>query len=436
MIDAGVRRAEAATAGKAGRSVVPPVQRGGRGWAGTVVPRSGRRSAVTDGAGRDAAFAGDATMLYHEREAQEGRNRLRGSRAPRLQPVPAPPGGDAGAREPGERSLARPGRDMLPDLLASVRAFAIPMRTRFRGITVREGALLRGTGGLGRVLPVRRVRRRASAPAGWPARSRRRRPAGRPRSGTGCRSTRRSRRSARAGARHRRRLGLPDRQGQGGRARRARVGGHGHGSRRSGTRSGPAGKLRVDANGGWDVDAGRADAARAGRVRPGVRRAAVRDARRAGRAAPAGGRAAGRRRVDPPGRGPAAVRAAGAADIVVLKAQPLGGVAAALEIAAACGLPVVVSSAVESSVGLAAGVALAAALPGAGLRLRAGHDGAADRRRDRRARCCPRAAKLPVRAARADPAQLARWEVDPAPWRARMLRRGGVPRARQFPGAR
>ena len=60
---------------------------------------------------------------------------------------------------------------------------------------------------------------------------------------------------------------------------------------------------------------------------------------------------------------PLKVRAAGAADIVVIKAQPLGGVRAALEIAAACGLPAVVSSAVESSVGLAAGIALAAALP-------------------------------------------------------------------------
>ena len=60
---------------------------------------------------------------------------------------------------------------------------------------------------------------------------------------------------------------------------------------------------------------------------------------------------------------PLAVRAAGAADIVVLKVAPLGGVRPALRVAAGCGLPVVVSSAVESSVGLAAGVALAAALP-------------------------------------------------------------------------
>ena len=52
-----------------------------------------------------------------------------------------------------------------------------------------------------------------------------------------------------------------------------------------------------------------------------------------------------------------------AADIVVLKVQPLGGVRRCLEVAEACGLPVVVSSAVETSVGLAAGVALAAALP-------------------------------------------------------------------------
>jgi O-succinylbenzoate synthase len=52
-----------------------------------------------------------------------------------------------------------------------------------------------------------------------------------------------------------------------------------------------------------------------------------------------------------------------AADIVVLKVQPLGGVRACLRVAEACGLPVVVSSAIETSVGIAAGVALAAALP-------------------------------------------------------------------------
>jgi o-succinylbenzoate synthase len=46
-----------------------------------------------------------------------------------------------------------------------------------------------------------------------------------------------------------------------------------------------------------------------------------------------------------------------------VKVQPLGGVRRALEVVDAAGLPAVVSSAVETSIGLAAGVALAAALP-------------------------------------------------------------------------
>ena len=60
---------------------------------------------------------------------------------------------------------------------------------------------------------------------------------------------------------------------------------------------------------------------------------------------------------------PLRVARAGAADVVVLKVAPLGGVRPALDIAAECGLPVVVSSALDTSVGIAAGVALAAALP-------------------------------------------------------------------------
>ena len=60
---------------------------------------------------------------------------------------------------------------------------------------------------------------------------------------------------------------------------------------------------------------------------------------------------------------PLEVAAAGAADILVIKAQPLGGIARALEISAQAGLPVVVSSALESSVGLSMGAHLAAALP-------------------------------------------------------------------------
>lgn len=52
-----------------------------------------------------------------------------------------------------------------------------------------------------------------------------------------------------------------------------------------------------------------------------------------------------------------------AADAIVLKVQPLGGVRACLELAKEIKLPVIVSSAVETSIGIAAGVALAAALP-------------------------------------------------------------------------
>jgi O-succinylbenzoate synthase len=52
-----------------------------------------------------------------------------------------------------------------------------------------------------------------------------------------------------------------------------------------------------------------------------------------------------------------------AADVVVVKVAPLGGVSRALEVVAACGLPAVVSSALDTSVGIGAGVALAAALP-------------------------------------------------------------------------
>ena len=58
------------------------------------------------------------------------------------------------------------------------------------------------------------------------------------------------------------------------------------------------------------------------------------------------------------------VRAAqmGAVDVVVVKVQPIGGVGLALEVCRAANVPVVVSGAMDSSVGLAAPLALAAAL--------------------------------------------------------------------------
>ena len=51
------------------------------------------------------------------------------------------------------------------------------------------------------------------------------------------------------------------------------------------------------------------------------------------------------------------------ADIAILKAAPMGGVANALQVAQQLDMPIVISSALESSIGMRAGLALAAAVP-------------------------------------------------------------------------
>jgi O-succinylbenzoate synthase len=128
---------------------------------------------------------------------------------------------------------------------------------------------------------------------------------------------------------------------------------------------GPGGRVRVDANGGWDVDAA-------------VRMTRALDIAAAGLeyveqpCRTIDELAVVRRKVDVPiaadesirrVEDPLLVARAEAADIAVLKVQPLGGVRACLDIAEQIGLPVVVSSALETSIGIAAGIALAAALP-------------------------------------------------------------------------
>ena len=60
---------------------------------------------------------------------------------------------------------------------------------------------------------------------------------------------------------------------------------------------------------------------------------------------------------------PLKVAVAGAADVAVIKCTPLGGVRRSMHVAEVAGLPCVVSSALETSVGLAAQLALAGALP-------------------------------------------------------------------------
>jgi o-succinylbenzoate synthase len=59
---------------------------------------------------------------------------------------------------------------------------------------------------------------------------------------------------------------------------------------------------------------------------------------------------------------PLAAETAAAADILVLKSAPLGGIAQALEVAASSKLPIVPSSAMQSSIGLAAELHFAASL--------------------------------------------------------------------------
>jgi O-succinylbenzoate synthase len=60
---------------------------------------------------------------------------------------------------------------------------------------------------------------------------------------------------------------------------------------------------------------------------------------------------------------PLLVRDRNAADVIVVKAAPLGGISRAIDLVEQVGLPAVVSSALETSVGLAMGAYLAAVLP-------------------------------------------------------------------------
>jgi O-succinylbenzoate synthase len=308
---------------------------------------------------------------------------------------------------------------LVPELLPTLRAFAIPMPTRFRGTTLREGALLRGPDGWGEFSPFPDYGPREcarwlacaleAAVYGWPEPVRHSVPvnvtvpavgpdhAHAIVTGSGCRTAK-------------------VKVAEPGQPPAADV------ERVEAVRDaiGASGRVRVDANGGWGVD-------EAARMLRSLARFGLEYAEQP--CATLDELAELRKRVDVPlaadesirrAEDPMKVRAAGAADIVVLKAQPLGGVRPALEIAAACGLPVVVSSAVETSVGLAAGVALAAALPAldhacglATMSLLSGDVTAAP--------LAESGGELPVRAAEVDEAALARFEVDPQRWRERIL---------------
>lgn len=122
--------------------------------------------------------------------------------------------------------------------------------------------------------------------------------------------------------------------------------------------------VRVDANGGWSVE--QAVEAAAALTADGPLEYLEQPCATVGELAEL------RLRVDVPiaadesirkAEDPLAVVRAGAADIAVLKVAPLGGISAMLAIADQIDVPVVVSSALDSAVGIGTGLTAAAALP-------------------------------------------------------------------------
>ncbi|WP_026422978.1 o-succinylbenzoate synthase [Actinokineospora inagensis] len=244
------------------------------------------------------------------------------------------------------------------------RVYAIPMRTKFRGITVREGLLLRGDAGWGEFCPFADYSDTESVPwlacareaadIGWPAPVRDRVPVN---ATVPVVDPERAAEIVRASGCTTAKVKVADPRSTLGQdvdrvaAVRAALG--------------PSGRVRVDANGAWDVDRAVAAITALDRAAGGLEY--VEQPCRTIEEL-----AAVRRRVDVPiaadesirrAEDPLRVAVAGAADIAVLKVAPLGGVRRALAVAESAGLPCVVSSALETSVGIAAGLALAGALP-------------------------------------------------------------------------
>ncbi len=248
--------------------------------------------------------------------------------------------------------------------LEGARVYAIPMTTRFRGITIREGMLIEGSAGWGEFCPFREYDDREAAgwlataveaaTVGWPEPIRDRVPINCTVPAVG---PHRAHEIVSASGRATAKVKVADHPDSLGEdlarveAVRDALGPHGH--------------LRIDANGLWDTDTAVAvipllDKAAGGlqyveqpcrtidelavvRRKVTVRIAADESIRRA--------------------HDPLRVAVASAADIAVIKCTPLGGVRRSLQVAQAAGLPCVVSSALETSVGLAAQLALAGALP-------------------------------------------------------------------------
>ncbi len=256
----------------------------------------------------------------------------------------------------------------LEELLAGMHVVAIPMRVPFRGVLVREAVLLRGPAGWGEFAPFLEY---------GPAEASRWLSAGVEAAWEGWPTARRD--SVRVNATVP--AVTPDEVAgvlarfPGCTTAKVKVAERGQSladdlDRVAAVRAvlGRSGRIRVDANGGWSVpDAADAIGRLAGydleyAEQPCMTARELRDLRillaRRGVTVPVAADESIRKVADP-----LRVRDLGAADVIVVKVAPLGGVRAALEIVAECGLPAVVSSALDTSVGIAAGVALAAALP-------------------------------------------------------------------------
>lgn len=254
----------------------------------------------------------------------------------------------------------------LDDVLASLRVVALPLTTRFRGVTVREAALFEGPNGWTEFSPFveyddaeSAAWLRAALEYGWgaePVALRSSVPVNATVPAVAARDV------ASVLARY-----------DGCRTAKVKVAERGQTldddiARVRAVREvmGPEGRIRIDANAGWNVDEAEhaihalstfdleyveqpcASIEELAEIRRRVRYAGI----------PIAADESVRKADDP-----LRVARAGAADILIIKVQPLGGVTRALDIVAQAGLPAVVSSALDTSIGIGMGAALAAALP-------------------------------------------------------------------------
>ncbi|MGJ3189199.1 o-succinylbenzoate synthase [Paenarthrobacter sp. FR1] len=260
-----------------------------------------------------------------------------------------------------------PALPSLEELLDSAHVVSLPMRVKFRGIMERETLLLRGPRGWGEFCPFPEYDDdessrwlAAALEAGWlgfpPA----------------LRDSIPVNATVPAVPAHR----VPDVLARFGRvdAVKIKVAEHGQElsddiARVTAVREAlPEAAIRVDANGGWDVD----------QAVEALGKLSAFGLEYAEQPVPTiDGLAEVRRRLAAAGTpvliaadesvrkedDPLRVARAGAADLIVVKVAPLGGVRRALNIVQQAGLPAVVSSALDTSVGIRAGLALAAALP-------------------------------------------------------------------------